>query len=39
MKSNNFIDVVKKCNSEKYIDNLKENELIIYSPTSIKKIK
>ncbi len=39
MKSNNFIDVVKKCNSKNYIDNLKENELIIYSPTSIEKNK
>ena len=37
MKSNNFIDVVQKYSSKKYIEDLRENELIIYSPTSIKK--
>lgn len=37
MKSNNFIDVVQKYSSKKYIEGLRENELIIYSPTSIKK--
>lgn len=37
MRSNNFIDVVSKCNSIKYIENLENNELVIYSPTSIEK--
>ena len=37
MKSNNFIDVVQECSSRKYMENLKQNELIIYSPTSIEK--
>lgn len=37
MKSNNFIDVVQEWSSKKYIENLKENDLIIYSPTSIEK--
>ncbi len=37
MKSGNFNDVVQECSSKKYIENLKQNELIIYSPTSIEK--
>ncbi|MCI8486632.1 MAG: iron-containing alcohol dehydrogenase family protein [Clostridia bacterium] len=37
MKTNNFMEVVKKYNSKKYIENLKQNELVIYSPTSIEK--
>lgn len=37
MKSDNFNDVVEECSSRKYIGNLKQNELIIYSPTSIEK--
>lgn len=37
MKSNNFIDVVQECSSRKYIEKLRQNELIIYSPTSIEK--
>ena len=37
MKTNNFMEVVKKDNSKKYIENLKQNELVIYSPTSIEK--
>ncbi len=37
MKSNNFIDAIQKCNSRNFIENLKQNELIIYSPTSIEK--
>ena len=37
MKSDNFNDVVQECSSRKYIENLKQNELIIYSPTSIEK--
>ena len=37
MKSGNFNDVVQECSSKKYIENLKHNELIIYSPTSIEK--
>lgn len=37
MKSNNFNNVVQECSSRKYIENLKQNELIIYSPTSIEK--
>ena len=37
MKSGNFNDVAQECSSKKYIENLKQNELIIYSPTSIEK--
>lgn len=37
MKSDNFNDVVQKCSSRKYLENLKQNALIIYSPTSIEK--
>ena len=37
MKSDNFNDVVEEGSSRKYIENLKQNELIIYSPTSIEK--
>ena len=37
MKTNNFMEVVQKYNSKKYIENLKQNELVIYSPTSIEK--
>lgn len=37
MRSDNFNDVVQECSSRKYIENLKQNELIIYSPTSIEK--
>lgn len=37
MKSDNFNDVAQEGSSRKYIENLKQNELIIYSPTSIKK--
>lgn len=37
MKTNNFMEVVQKCNSKKYIENLRQNELVIYSPTSIEK--
>lgn len=37
MKSNNFMEVVQKYNSKQYIENLKQNELLIYSPISIKK--
>lgn len=37
MKTNNFMEVVQNYNSKKYIANLKQNELVIYSPTSIKK--
>lgn len=37
MKNNNFMEVVQKYNSKKYIENLKPNELVIYSPTSIEK--
>ena len=37
MKSGNFNDVVQECSSKKYIENLKQNELIIFSPTSIEK--
>ena len=37
MKPDNFNDVVEEGSSRKYIENLKQNELIIYSPTSIKK--
>ena len=37
MKSDNFNDAVEEGSSRKYIENLKQNELIIYSPTSIEK--
>lgn len=37
MKSDNYNDVVQECSSRNYIENLKQNELIIYSPTSIEK--
>ena len=37
MKPDNFNDVVEEGSSRKYIENLKQNELIIYSPTSIEK--
>ena len=37
MKPDNFNDVVEEDSSRKYIENLKQNELIIYSPTSIEK--
>lgn len=37
MKCYNFNDVVQECSSKKYLENLKQNELIIYSPTSIEK--
>ena len=35
MKSDNFNDAVEEGSSRKYIENLKQKELIIYSPTSI----
>ncbi len=31
------MEVIQKYNSKKYIENLKPNELVIYSPTSIEK--
>lgn len=37
MESDNFNDVVQESSSRKYIENLEQNELIIYSPTSIEK--
>ena len=37
MKPDNFNDVVEEGSSRKYIENLKQKELIIYSPTSIEK--
>lgn len=37
MKSDNFNDAVEEGSSRKYIENLKQKELIIYSPTSIEK--
>jgi len=37
MKSDNFNDVVEEGSSRKYIENLKQNVLLIYSPTSIEK--
>ncbi len=37
MKSDNFNDAAQEGSSRKYIENLKQNELIIYSPTSIEK--
>lgn len=37
MKSNYFYDVVQEYSCKKYIGNLKQNQLIIYSPTSINK--
>ena len=39
MKSNYFNDAVQECCSKKYIETLKQNGLIIYSPTSIEKNK
>ena len=38
MESDYFINVVQKGNSKEYIKNLTNNVLIIYSPTSIKKM-
>lgn len=38
MKSNYFIDVAQNGNSKEYIKKLKNDVLLIYSPTSIKKI-
>lgn len=37
MKPDNFNDVVEEGSSRKYIENLKQNVLLIYSPTSIEK--
>lgn len=37
MKTDNFMDVVQKYDSKKYIENLNRHELVIYSPTSIEK--
>ena len=37
MKSYNFNDAVEEGSSRKYIENLKQNVLLIYSPTSIEK--